>query len=72
MIARPAKQLNRLRCHLGCGLGWIMEACVRWGTHWRHLANRIEQSRWAAMQFFVKILWPLVPDENSTLTKMAV
>ena len=25
------KRPNRSRCHLGCGLGWPKESCVRWG-----------------------------------------
>jgi len=24
------KRLNRSRCHLGCGLEWAQESCVRW------------------------------------------
>jgi len=41
------KRLNRSRCRLGYGLGWlgpIKEACVRRGAHWRNLANAIEPS----------------------------
>jgi len=37
-----AKWMNRLRCCLGCGLGWSKEACIRLGAHWRHLANTNE------------------------------
>jgi len=31
------KQLNRSRCHLGCGLG-VLDG----DAHWRHLANAVE------------------------------
>jgi len=24
------KLLNRSRCHLGCRLGWVQKACIRW------------------------------------------
>jgi len=23
---------------------WVVEACIRWGAHWRHLANTIKSS----------------------------
>jgi len=38
-----AKWLNRLRCRLGCGLGWAERNTSR-GAHWRNLANTIESS----------------------------
>ena len=37
------KWLNRSWCRLGCGLGWPKEACVKWGTHWRNMANTTER-----------------------------
>ena len=39
-LVSPAKRLNRLRCCLGCWLGWV----GHWGAHWRHLANTAEPS----------------------------
>ena len=54
------KWLNRSKCRLACGLGCPQEACIRSGAHWSHLANTTEPSIAAAMQPFVKLLWPLV------------
>ena len=39
----------------GCWLG-----CTRWGAHWCNLVNTIEPSMRAAMQSYVKLVWPLV------------
>jgi len=39
------KSLNRSRCRLGCGLGWVEGSIVLDGSaHWRRLANAIEPS----------------------------
>ena len=38
------KRLNRSRCRLGCGLRRAQENTIRWGPHWRNLANTIEPS----------------------------
>jgi len=38
------KRLNRSRCRLGHRLEWVQGSCIRWDTHWRHLANTIEPS----------------------------
>jgi len=35
------KRLNRPRCRLGCGLGWVQGSM---GSHWRNLANTTEPS----------------------------
>ena len=26
------KRLNRMSCHLGCGIGWAKERCISWGS----------------------------------------
>ena len=49
------KQLNRSRCHLGCGLRWVKGSIIRWGAHWRHLTNMIEPSICGGDETF---LWP--------------
>jgi len=36
------------------------EAYIRWGAHWRHLANLIEPSVCSDGAPYVKLLWPLV------------
>jgi len=36
------KRLNRSICRLDVDSGWPKEACIRWGAHWRHLANTTE------------------------------
>ena len=36
------------------------EPCIRWGAHWRYLANTTEPSVWAAMRPYVKLLRPLL------------
>ena len=36
--------LNRLTWGLACGLGWAQGSTIRWGAHWRHLANTSESS----------------------------
>jgi len=38
------KELNRSRCRLGCGLGWIQGTMYSIGSHWRNLANTTEPS----------------------------
>ena len=57
----PQKTLNRSRCRLGCGLGWVQLACSRWGCtlappgeyDWTvHVRRRCA--------LFVKLVWPLV------------
>jgi len=44
-IVSPAKKgLNRSRCPFDYGLGWVQGSIIRWGSHWRNLANTIESS----------------------------
>ena len=42
------------------GLNNFSSEISRWGAHWRHLANTVEQSVRAAMRSCVKLLWPFV------------
>jgi len=57
-----AKRLNRSRCRFGCWVRCVQsrEPCIRWGAHWRNLANTTERPCAAAMRPSVKLLWPLV------------
>jgi len=32
LVSPVIKWLNRSRCHLGWGLGWAREPCIRWGS----------------------------------------
>ena len=36
--------------------GWSKEACIRWGAHWRHLANTIEPSMCRGDAAFCQII----------------
>jgi len=50
------KWLNQLICHLGCGLQWA-HIGGHIGATWLIRLNHVSV---AAMQFYVKLLWPLV------------
>jgi len=39
--------------------GGRKEACIRWGAHWRHLANTTEPSVCGSDAPYVKLLCPL-------------
>jgi len=54
------KQLYQSRCSLGC---WgSRKPRIRWGAHWRHMANTTEPSACGADAAYVKSLWPLLND----------
>jgi len=58
-VSCAKKQLNRSRCRLGRGLGWVQGSMLDRGAHQRHLANTVE--RYAAMMRpFAKLFCPLV------------
>jgi len=67
------KWLNRSICHLGCGLGWA-ESYSPDGANVPSCANTIEPSVWrsaAAMQRYVKLVWPLCISTTTTTATIA-
>jgi len=55
------KKVNRSRCSLGFGLGWVQgNMYYLGGAHRRHIANTIWPPICAAMRPVVKFLWPLL------------
>ena len=51
-----AKTAEPIKMRFGMWAGGPIEPCIRWGAHWRHLANTCEEAMWP----YVKILSPLV------------
>jgi len=51
-----AKTAEPIEMRFGMWAGGSIEPCIRWGAHWRHLANTCEEAMWP----YVKLLSPLV------------
>jgi len=53
----PAKTAEPIEMPFGM---WKLQTCIRWGVHWRHLANTIEPSMLGGdMRPFCRITWSL-------------
>jgi len=54
------KQLNRLKCRLGWGLGWVQGTMLGGGGHCATWWIPLNHPYAAAMRPVVKLLWPVV------------
>ena len=57
------KQLNRSRCHLGCGLTLAQESVVRWvhmGTTWQLSLNRLCITLWSLLSNYFDHLFNIL------------
>jgi len=70
----PAKTAEPIEMPFGLGIGWGQGPCIRWECllappEWRIRLNHLSA---AAMQLYVKWLWPVVLFYNSSPVGMIV